>query len=166
MSSLSDELTTARLVLPLITAEHVAAVSSGERRPDWAPDFPASGDLEIAGFLHRAGLPTGPAAAFSPRLVRERDTGLVVGGAGFLGPPESGRVELGYGIVPSRRRRGYATEAAAALAAAAWSDPAVKEVFALVEPDNPASAGVLLKAGFQPTGSEGGHSRYAVRRPA
>ncbi|WP_459546603.1 hypothetical protein [Nocardia sp. X0981] len=35
----------------------------------------------------------------------ERDTGLVVGSIGLFWPPSAGVLEIGYGIVPSRRGR-------------------------------------------------------------
>ena len=46
----------------------------------------------------------------------ERATASVIGDAGFFGPPgDDGTVEVGYSIVPSRRRRGLASEAVGAL---------------------------------------------------
>ena len=45
----------------------------------------------------------------------ERRTNTVVGDIGFLGPPRGGEVEIGFSVVPDRRRLGYATEAANAL---------------------------------------------------
>ena len=102
--ALSRELTTQRLVLPLLDAEHVSSIVEGRRLPSWAPDFPTPGDLEIAEMLRGTGLPSGEDTAFGPRLVVERRAGEVVGGIGFLGPPTDGRLEIGYGIVPSRQR--------------------------------------------------------------
>lgn len=46
----------------------------------------------------------------------ERETGEVVGDVGLTGPPADGTVEIDYSIVPDRRGRGYAAEAAQALA--------------------------------------------------
>jgi [ribosomal protein S5]-alanine N-acetyltransferase len=85
---------TARLVLRPITAEEVWAVLNGQRRSDWATDFPGEGDQVIAGLLARSGLPADDGARrFGHRLVVERDTSTVVGGAGFFGPPQEGEVE-------------------------------------------------------------------------
>lgn len=40
-------------------------------------------------------------------------SGLVIGGAGFKGPPEAdGVVELAYGVVPTHQGHGHASEAA------------------------------------------------------
>jgi [ribosomal protein S5]-alanine N-acetyltransferase len=108
------------------------------------------------------GLPDGANAAFGQRLVVERATGLVVGGIGLFGPPEGGQVEFGYGIVESRRGRGYATEAARALVQAALGMPGVTEVTAGVDPANAASVRVLEKAGLSFRSSDGAEAQYAV----
>ncbi|WP_246290891.1 GNAT family N-acetyltransferase [Lentzea indica] len=57
-------------------------------------------------------------------------------------------MEIGYGVVPSRQGRGYASEATAALTSFALSLDGVHTVHANVERANPASARVLEKAGF------------------
>lgn len=49
-------------------------------------------------------------------LLVDPERGLMVGDAGFKGQPDAlGRVEVGYGIAPSQRGRGLATEAVEAL---------------------------------------------------
>jgi [ribosomal protein S5]-alanine N-acetyltransferase len=159
---LLSDVVTERLLLRPVTAEHVAAVVAGRRLPGWAPDFPSEGDLVIAGMLERDGLPVGAEAVFGQRLVVERDTGRVVGGIGLFGPPEDGRVELGYGIVESRRGRGYATEAARGLVQAALGLPGVTEVVAGVDPTNAASVRVLEKAGLSFRSHDGAEAQYAV----
>jgi hypothetical protein len=99
------QIVAARLALRPITAEEVLAVLNGQRRSDWAGDFPAEGDQVIARLLVRTGMPADDARRFGHRLVVERDTSTVVGGVGFFGPPQGGEVEIGYGIVPSRQRQ-------------------------------------------------------------
>jgi RimJ/RimL family protein N-acetyltransferase len=90
----------------------------------------------------------------------------VVGGIGFFGPPrESEEVEVGYGIVPSRQGRGYATEAVQAMLAMAWADPRVTAVVAGTDPGNLASQRVLGKAGFRQIAADG-ELRYRLSRPA
>ncbi|HYY12510.1 MAG TPA: GNAT family N-acetyltransferase [Kineosporiaceae bacterium] len=148
-----------RLVLPLIDAEHVAAVLDGRRLPSWAHDYPTPGDLEIAEML-RDGLPPAAEAAFGIRHVVERATGELVGGIGFFGPPVDGRLEIGYGIVPSRQRRGYATEAVLAMLAFAATLPGVTSVSGDAEPANVASVRVLQKSGMSFLGSHGSFVRY------
>jgi [ribosomal protein S5]-alanine N-acetyltransferase len=156
------ELTTPRLRLPLLDAENVAALVAGRRLPGWADDFPAEGDVEIARALARDGVPAGPDAVFGPRLVVEAATAEAVGTAGFLGPPRDGVVEIGYGIVPSRRRRGYAGEAVRALLDLVAAQPGVTEVVAHAEAGNIASIRVLQRNGLTYQGREGSLVRYAV----
>ena len=95
----------------------------------------------------------------------ERASGLVVGGIGFFGPPLGGEAEIGYGIVPSRQGRGYATEAVQAMLAMAWADSRVRIVVAGTDPGNAASQRVLEKAGFRQI-SAGDEFRYQLTRPA
>lgn len=84
--------------------------------------------------------------------IYERASGQDVGSCGFKGPPdEQGMVEIAYGIEPAHQRRGYATEAARALAEYAFAS-GVQQVCAHTKSDNPASARVLTKASFQCVG--------------
>jgi ribosomal-protein-alanine N-acetyltransferase len=49
-------------------------------------------------------------------LMIEPAANVMVGDAGFKGRPDAlGRVEIGYGVAPGQRGKGYATEAASAL---------------------------------------------------
>ena len=78
--------------------------------------------------------------------------GTLVVAAGYFGPPENGRVEIGYSVVPSARRQGYATEMVAALVERALAEPSVMEVVAHTTDANGASTRVLLGCGFQRVG--------------
>lgn len=143
------DLVSERLVLRPWTPADVKAVVEGERQPSWAADFPAEGDGVIASLFDSNPDWLSP---FGHRLIIERSSSEVVGSLGLFWPPSDGQVEIGYGVVPSRQGRGYASEATAALTAFALSLDGVDTVHANVEPSNPASARVLEKAGF---------SRYA-----
>lgn len=157
-----------RLVLRPVPWDAVQAITAGRRLPGWADDYPAEGDAVIAGLLFRAGPAAWPGAnqAWGHRQVVERATGLVVGGIGFAGPPgAAGEVELGYGIVPSRQGRGYATEAVQAMVTMAWAHPAVTAVLAGTDPGNVASQRVLDKAGFRRVAATGEY-RYRLDRPS
>jgi len=73
-------------------------------------------------------------------------------GAGLIGfkgePDQQGEVEIGYGIVPAHRSRGYTTEATRALIAWAFQDPACCAVIADPKKDNLASNRVVAKVGM------------------
>ncbi|MCP2204147.1 Protein N-acetyltransferase, RimJ/RimL family [Lentzea flava] len=141
---------TERLILRPWDALSVKAVLEADRQPTWAADFPAEGDTVIAGVIASTPEWLSP---FGHRLIIERATSEVVGSLGLFWPPSDGRVEIGYGVVASRQGRGYASEAAAALASYALSLEDVHTVHASVERTNPASARVLEKAGFSHSGS-------------
>ncbi|NDU76694.1 GNAT family N-acetyltransferase [Actinomadura sp. DSM 109109] len=153
------DLTTGRLVLRPWSSGEVAAVLSGDRPAHWADDFPAEGDGVIAGFISENPSALGE---HGQRQIIERSTGLVVGAVGLFWPPAGGAVEFGYGVVPSRRGRGYASEAARAIVAFALSSPGVDRVVATVEQSNPASARVLENAGLRLTGEGEGIATYST----
>jgi len=162
-SASAADVITDRLVLRSWTPGEVAAVLSGARPAHWAGDFPAEGDHVIAGLFGE-----NPAwlGEYGHRQIVERDSGLVVGSIGLFWPPADGVLEIGYGIVPSRRNRGYAPEATRALTEFALTAPGVHTVCADVELSNPPSIRVLEKAGFQRSSVEPaqGAARYSVGR--
>jgi RimJ/RimL family protein N-acetyltransferase len=68
-------------------------------------------------------------------------------------PNYEGEVEIGFGIAPSRRNRGYATEALRSLIAIARDDPPVKSLRAETAIGNLHSRRVLERNGFVRTGT-------------
>ncbi|MGH2694346.1 MAG: GNAT family N-acetyltransferase [Actinomycetota bacterium] len=78
---------------------------------------------------------------------------LLVGSGGFKGEPVDGEVEFGYEIAPEFENQGFATEAAKAMIAEAFSHPAVEFVLAHTLPERNASTVVLEKAGLDFVGS-------------
>ncbi|SED32444.1 Protein N-acetyltransferase, RimJ/RimL family [Streptomyces sp. 2224.1] len=81
--------------------------------------------------------------------------GLVVGRAGFHGPPDGdGMVEIGYAVAPDFRRRGYARSTLAELLRRAAGEPAVTTVRATIAPDNVASLATISGFGFVEVGEQ------------
>ncbi len=154
------------LELRLLDEPDARAVMAGQCPEgfDCPPDFPADSDRVAAGlFLERCAADADPRpyGAFLICLVPDEagsepdpeSAALIVGGIGFHGPPDDdGRVEIGYGIVPSRRRNGYATQALVLLIDQANALGA-KVLTAETELENHPSQAVLERAGF---------SRYAT----
>lgn len=161
-SLIASDLTTDRLVLRRWTAVEVTAVLAGARPAHWAEDFPAEGDQVVAGLFAEHPLWLGE---YGHRQIIERDSGLVVGSIGLFWPPADGTVEIGYGVVASRRGRGYAPEATRALTAFALTAPDVHTVEAEVELSNPASVRVLEKAGFHRRSTDHDLARFSTTRP-
>ncbi len=84
--------------------------------------------------------------------VADGATGGEVGVCTFKGPPDAdGVVEVAYGIDADHQRKGYASEATAALVAFAFGR-GVRVVRGHTKPDNVASIRVLEKCGFRPLG--------------
>lgn len=102
-------------------------------------------------------------AAFGAWVVIEAESDTVVGDIGFIRPPDdAGEIEVGYSIVPSRRRRGYATEALKALTKWAFEQPGVSAILAGTDPDNDTSQRVLRSAGFEVTGATPAEIRWRL----
>ena len=102
---------------------------------NWLAEHPENADWSI---YYIAEAPAD--AASRPRLV---------GVVGYKGAPdEQGVVEIGYGVVPEHRRRGFASEAVEGLLARAFADARVRMVIAHTLPELVASIGVLRSTGF------------------
>jgi len=83
------------------------------------------------------------------------DTGAVVGGAGFHAAPDAdGMVEVGYGVDPAFRRRGYARAALLLMIERARSDPSARVFRVTVSPDNAASLGLVAQLPFVEVGEQ------------
>jgi ribosomal-protein-alanine N-acetyltransferase len=95
------------------------------------------------------------APASAPWLVRAIVAdGLVVGHAGFHGPPDAaGMVEAGYVVFPPHRRRGHARAALGELARYAAAHGA-RTLRAAVGPDNAPSLALIRSEGFTQVGEQ------------
>jgi RimJ/RimL family protein N-acetyltransferase len=108
-------------------------------------------------WLRRSGqLIEDPACAgWITRIILDLDRDLVVGRAGYHGPPdERGMVEVGYAIDPPHRRHGYARAALVSLLNRAVAEPAVSVVRATISPTNLASRNLILQYGFREVGEQ------------
>jgi ribosomal-protein-alanine N-acetyltransferase len=100
-------------------------------------------------------------------LIKHTAERVVFGSAGFKGKPNrDGAVELGYGISPNYRLRGYTFEAAQALVDWAFAHPEVEHINAECLPDNTGSARILEKLGMTRLGFLGGYIKWTMTRPA
>jgi len=92
---------------------------------------------------------------------------VLVGGAGFKGPPTSdGTVEIGYSVLPAFQRHGYATEALRALLDWCFGDSRVQRVVGETFPELTASRRVMAKLGMAEVGpgNEPGTVQAVLRR--
>lgn len=68
-------------------------------------------------------------------------------------PADDGTVDIGYGVAESKQRRGYATDAVAAMLAKAKADPRITALVAETATGNLPSQRVLQKNGFARIGT-------------
>lgn len=97
-----------------------------------------------------------PAAApFLLRLAVVRDRGIVVGSAGFHARPDSdGMIEIGLGVEPSERGRGYAQEMLRGMWGWVIDQPGVRMLRYTVSPDNAPSQAIIRRFGFAHRGQQ------------
>ena len=154
---------TSRLQLHAIDvaeAERIVARNAGPADA-WADDFPFEGDVRaVSGFL-RASAARGEQRPFGFYRITRLADGLAIGGTGFKGQPDSGCVEIGYGLAPSARGHGYAAEAVMALLTVA-ADHGLSTVIANTTLNNIASQWTLIRAGFRHVGTHAELHHYEV----
>lgn len=90
-------------------------------------------------------------AGFTPASWLIVEGGEVAGLCSITRPPASGCIDIGYGIAPSRQRRGIATRAVGEIIEWARSAPNVSAITAETAVDNIASQLVLMRNGFART---------------
>jgi len=107
-----------RVTLSALTPDDAHRTLQGQRRAgeSWARAYPLPVDRDLIHSViveHTDGTIVGPFTHYQIELGANR---LVIGGAGFLHPPdEFGAVEITFGIVPEHTGYGYGAEVVAAL---------------------------------------------------
>ncbi len=91
---------------------------------------------------------------------------MLIGSGGFTGAPFNGEVMIGYSMLEPYQRKGYGSEAVAALVNWAFAKPGVQRIIAETHGNNRASIRLLEKCGFEYAGKgfENGTIRYAIIR--
>lgn len=150
------DIQTSRLRLHAIDTaegERIAARRPGDGDA-WAEDFPFDGDvIGVTAFLRATATQRDQRPFGHYRITRSSD-GKAIGGIGFKGQPDSGCVEIGYGLAPSARGHGYAAEALVVLLGIA-TEHGLSRVIADTTKDNIASQRTLERAGFNQVGDDG-----------
>ena len=149
---------TERLDLVLLTRAWLQAYADGRPVPGARVHRPRAASSRIPRRSCAGGSSSSTAnPAEEPWLLRAivlRDSAEAVGYANFHAPPdERGMVEIGYTILPSQRRHGYATEAANGM----WDWAArngARILRAAISPDNEPSLALVRRAGFVEVGSQ------------
>jgi [ribosomal protein S5]-alanine N-acetyltransferase len=158
------KLLTDRLELKPLPRQAAAALPEDREAACRALGSPLSAewpDTNLFGVLRRHAEKSVDAECFGVWVIIERCSRNVVGDIGFRGPPDdAGTIEVGYSVIPSRRGRGYAAEAASALVEWAQSQPGVHVIVAGCDPDNLPSIYTLERVGFRRTSEARGEIRW------
>jgi RimJ/RimL family protein N-acetyltransferase len=143
MNALPLQTENLRLVVPTLEElraqiDRMDAIQKAAVSPEWLArlETAAAAEVWLRGFtmVHRA-------------------TGAVVGQCAFKRPPVADKtVEIAYMVEPEHQGKGYATEAAKALVAFAFSSGQVRVVRAHTLREQNASTRVLAKCGFEHIG--------------
>ena len=99
---------------------------------------------------------------FSSWAVVERETGRVIGDAGFGIFEPTGDVELGYTFAREYWGHGYATEAVSACLAAGLEHLSAPRIVVVVDRENERSLLVAKRLGLEPLGVTEAHGRPHV----
>lgn len=89
---------------------------------------------------------------FGPWALEDKETGKFAGHSGLWYPDGWGDVEVGYGIMPEFRGRGYAEEAARRVRDYGHREVGLKRLVSYIDPANTASVNVAEKLGAAPDG--------------
>ena len=92
---------------------------------------------------------------FNLWLVIEKKNNQIIGSAGYIGKPDNeGNVEIGFGIIPSKRGKGFCSESVEALIKWGLSHNEVHRIIAQCDKSNIASRKILEKTGFEYLGEK------------
>ena len=151
------ELRTARMTLLACDLAHFDAILEGDAAVERLLGVPAADDW-MGGFdaaieamaPARAGLEADPGLRpWWMRLFLHTAERRLIGLGGYKGRPDAeGVVEIGYALAPAYRGRGLASEAAVALALAAFEAVGVNRVRAHTLPEENDSTAVLRRMGM------------------
>ncbi|MFJ9776388.1 GNAT family N-acetyltransferase [Kitasatospora sp. NPDC101157] len=162
-----DDLVTERLILRPLTPRQARRILAGPPGPEgqWAPGYPADGDLAGARRYLQVCAHHGDPQPFGAYEIRLRADGRAIGGAGFhAAPGPDGTATVGYGLIPGARGHGYATEALRALLELARVHGAAR-VVGDTDLDNTASQRVMTAAGMRPAGRDTHLAYYEITWP-
>ncbi|QXJ20652.1 GNAT family N-acetyltransferase [Actinomadura graeca] len=157
------DLETDRLVLhPLSVTEAEMLIEGEPSGAGWARGYPTDSDLAGARRYLATCVHAGDPRPFGAYEIRRREDGLAIGGLGFHGDAdENGTVTIGYGLVPSARGKGYATEALRGLLAFARAR-GISAVEGDTDHGNVASQRVMTAAGMEFVGADDRTRYYRI----
>lgn len=154
---------TERLELPLLTRRQLRQLLDGDAAgvasqlgaripPAWLDGYRWLIDLRLRQLDDH---PEDEEWLLRPIIATDGDEHRVVGGINFHGAPdERATPEVGYGLLPGERGRGYAIEAVRAVFDWARREHGIRRFRASVAPDNERSLHLIERLGFRRIGEQ------------
>lgn len=147
------KLFTDRTVLFPIDIEIINAISEGtlkqfygyDHNEEW-PEY----DLKEAFPVFKELLKENGNDGFNLWLIIEKESNLIIGSAGYIGKPDhNGNIEIGFGIIPGKRGKGFCNESVQALLNWGLNHNEVYKIIARCDKSNIASRKTIIKLGFE-----------------
>ena len=104
---------------------------------------------EAAAYLENGAIKSYRENGFGLYTVEEKNSQKCIGSCGFIKRPELELPDLGFAFLPDYLRKGYGYEAANTCIGFAKNNLKIKELLAIVNPENEPSNGLLVKLGFE-----------------
>jgi RimJ/RimL family protein N-acetyltransferase len=153
IKTIEMKLITDRTILIPVDTEIMNALSGGvpvqlsgyEPHKEWPED-----DLKEAFPVFEELVKKNGKDGFNLWLIIEKESNLILGSAGYMGRPNNkGNIEIGFGIIPVRRKKGFCSESVKALLKWGLSHDDVNGIIARCDKSNIASRKTILKLGFE-----------------
>jgi ribosomal-protein-alanine N-acetyltransferase len=164
-------LETNRLLLIPMTVDFIDGLINGDKNAysllDIKPseEWPSEEIFSVLPMFKQSLMQKEEPTGFDAWIFIDKFEKCIIGDGGFKGEPdENGGIDLGYGIVKSKRRNGYAFEAVSELMRWALSKSNVKYITADCLDENEPSIKLLEKLGMRKTKSEDGISYFIFQR--
>jgi len=145
-------MSTDRLLINRITLDDADFILKLMNDKDWIKNIGDRGIRtieEAKEYIHTRFLKTYNEAGFGFYSLILKDTQQIIGIAGLVDREGIDDIDIGYGMLPEFRGKGYAFEATKAVFEYGYKDLKLDKIVAIVNPDNPGSIKLLSKLGLK-----------------
>ena len=145
-------MSTDRLLINRITLDDADFILKLMNDKDWIKNIGDRGIRtieEAKEYIRTRFLKTYNEAGFGFYSLILKDTQQIIGIAGLVDREGIDDIDIGYGMLPEFRGKGYAFEATKAVFEYGYKDLKLDKIVAIVNPDNPGSIKLLSKLGLK-----------------
>jgi len=145
-------MSTDRLLINRITLDDAGFILKLMNDKDWIKNIGDRGIRtieEAEEYIRTRFLKTYNEVGFGFYSLIIKETQQIIGIAGLVDREGIDHIDIGYGMLPEYRGKGYAFEATKAIYDYAYQDLKIDKIVAIVNPDNPGSIKLLTKLGLE-----------------